>query len=360
MTTRTLLLLLALLLAALDGAAETILRRHVGAGHDYPETREKILEALQRFYSTVNRQPPPQKLIATIIPHSPWGFTGPTIAAALKELEPGQYERVIILAPSHYKNFEGCSIPAVRGFSTPLGLIPMEGPVIGLLNFSAQISLRGVNYSTRSPQKQLHENEYAIETILPFLHERLGPFHLIPILVGDLRDGQGQLTIERIDNLADNLRRVIDEKTLIVISTDFTHFGNDFSFRPFNQNIPQNIEQLDQTAFDLILRRDFQGFLDYLKATKNPICGQQALLVLMRLLPPQAQGQLLHYTQSMSKTKRENRSISYASINFYDPTQPPRPSLRLRTPQTTHGQPDPPATITRQSPLQAPETTPNE
>jgi hypothetical protein len=80
------------------------------------------------------------------------------------------------------------------------------------------------------------------------------------------------------------------------------------------------------------MEKDFDGFIKYLEKTKNPICGQAALLILLKLLPPQARGQLLDYTQSQFKTKLPDRSVSYAAINFYDPTQAPRPAQRQIAP----------------------------
>lgn len=311
----------------LGATAETVIRKSIANGPLYPEKGDAVISAMQRFYADVKYSPPNQKLIASIVPHSAWGFCGPIIASGLKELEIGQYERVIVLAPSHASGFEGCSMPAVQGFSLPIGLIPLDGNVMGQLNYSALISLRGISYSEKRRRPPLHETEHSIEVILPFLLERLGPFYLVPILVGDLKELNGKLSAPRIEAVADSLRAVIDEKTLLVVSTDFTHFGNDFSFRPFSQNIAENIEKLDRDAFNLLIEKDFDGFLQYLESTHNPICGQAALLILLKLLPPTARGELIDYTQSQYKTKQPNRSVSYAAINFYDTALPPRPAL---------------------------------
>lgn len=315
----------AVLAVAFSAEAQVRLRKSVANGPMYPAAREDILKALERFYGGVSRTPPQEKLLAMVVPHSAWGFCGQVAAAAFKELEIGQYERVIVLAPSHGQRFEGLSLPAVEGFSTPLGLIPLEGPVVGKLSYSAQFSLRGLNYD-KPGRVQLHESEHSIENILPFLLERLGPFYLIPVLVGDLTDAGGRLDPARVEAAAETLREVIDEKTLVVVSTDFTHYGNDFSFRPFNKNLEENIKALDEEAMRLVMARDVDGFIAYLKQTKNPICGQIPLLLLMKLLPARARGEVLDYTQSHLKTKSPNRSVSYAAINFYDPAAPPRPA----------------------------------
>ncbi len=328
-----LILVIALALVVCTVAmAQPRVRKSVANGPMYPEKREDILKALERFYANVTHVPPQEKLIAQIVPHSAWGFCGQIDAAAFKELQVGQYERVIVLAPAHNYSFEGLSIPAVEGFATPLGLIPTEGPVIGKLNYSAQISIRALNYRDKKRYK-LHETEHSIENILPFLLERLGPFYLIPIMVGSLRETNGSLSPGRIEAAADSIREVMDDKTLLIVSTDFTHFGNDFSYRPFSTDIEKNIEALDRQAFELLTSRDFNGFIKYLEETKNPICGDTALLILLKLLPPQAHGKVIDYVQSQMKTKKPDRSVSYAAINFYDPTQAPRPAQRVVLPE---------------------------
>lgn len=318
-------------LAAQMAHANASIRKFVAAGAMYPEKADDIVKAMNRFYEQVTYTPPQEKLLACVVPHSAWGFCGQIAAAGLKELNIGQYERVIVLAPSHASGFEGCSIPAVEGFTIPIGVIPLDGKSIGKLNYSALVTLRGVNYQNNK-RRPLHETEYSVENILPFVLERVGPFFLVPILVGDLKELDGRLSPQRIEAVAETISSIVDDKTLIVVSTDFTHYGNDFSFRPFNTDIQQNIEKLDRQAFELVMNRDFEGFLRYLEKTNNPICGQAALLILMKLLPPQARGVLIDYTQSQMKTKNQDRSVSYAAINFYDPTQPPRPAVRQIAP----------------------------
>jgi hypothetical protein len=164
----------------------------------------------------------------------------------------------------------------------------------------------------------LHEREYTIEVVLPFLQARLGEFRLVPVLAGDSLDYHQRLDENVITSVAQRIREVVDTRTLIVVSSDFTHFGNNFSYRPFRENILENIEALDKEAFRLILQRDSPGFHTYLEETKNTICGKAAIEILLKLLPPTAQGRLLKYDLSARKTGDTRASISFASIVFTD------------------------------------------
>jgi AmmeMemoRadiSam system protein B len=169
----------------------------------------------------------------------------------------------------------------------------------------------------------LHERESTIEVVLPFLQARLGEFRLVPILAGDFVDYHKRFDENAVASVAERIREVVDDRTLIVVSSDFTHFGNNFSYRPFRENILENIEALDKEAFRLILKRDSPGFHMYLEETKNTICGKAAIEILLKLLPPTAQGRLLKYDVSARKTGDTRASISYASIVFTD-SAPPR------------------------------------
>ena len=41
------------------------------------------------------------------------------------------------------------------------------------------------------------------------------------------------------------LRRLLDDDTLLLVSTDFTHFGAAYGFVPFTEDIPASLEKLD-------------------------------------------------------------------------------------------------------------------
>ena len=283
----------------------------------------------------------------TIVLHGPYTHSGTIAGAAFKQIVPGQYKRVIVLGTAHGSKFRGCSIPSVQLYRTPLGDIPLDGVAIRALSRSSLIEVRSVHYRQSPERHLLHEKEYSIEVVLPFLQVRLGDFALIPILVGQFEDYGGKMDLNGIEAVADILRPYVDEHTLLVVSSDFTHFGNNFSYRPFNDNIIENIEALDKAAFDLILARNYKGFNAYLEQTQNTICGKEAILLFLKLLPKNAKGTLLAYAPSAKTTGNTDKSISYAALSFNDPTRPVEvtsaPQKEAPTsPQATSGAATPP------------------
>lgn len=312
------------------GFAAEIVRPPIAAGIFYPETREGLEAALNRFFDAAVVPYPDARLVAVISPHSAYGFCGEVAAHAFKALRPGQFTKVMILAPSHYASFEGCSVPYVSAFATPLGLVPVDGAAVERLCRSPLFTCKTIHAQVSAERIPIHEQEHAIEVLLPFLQERLGFFTLIPVLVGSLSDASGRFSMNTCAAVAKTLQQVMDAQTLLVLSTDLTHYGDDFSFRPFRENVFENIESLDRQALDLIINRDAEKFEKHLEENGNPICGITAIRVFMKLLPPAARGIVLAHELSGRKTKNDRHSVSYAAVNFYVPNQ----SLGLTEGQT--------------------------
>lgn len=306
----------------------------VSAGQLFPETPEALQQSVRRLLDEATAPAPTEPLLACIVPHGPYGISGKVAAESFKHLKKGQFKRVIILGASHAEMaFEDCSIAAVDAYATPMGLVPLDQKAVRTLCYSSLFGARSMRYAhlqrgflTESERKPLHEYEHSIEIILPFLQEQLGDFELIPVLIGKLNDGADRYDERRAESVARILQKQIDRETLVIVSTDFTHFGNDFSYRPFNDNIFEKIEALDKTGFERLAMNDTAEFEDFVTRSRAPICGLNALRVLLKLLPSRAQGVMLGHELSGRFYNDENRSVSYGSMNFYLSDKPrPKP-----------------------------------
>jgi len=295
----------------------------ISAGIWYPADREELRTTVQGYLEGAEAVAPRRRCVACIIPHAPYATAGSIAAAAVKQLEPGQYDRVIVLGAAQHSSFRGCSIPSVQAYRTPLGDVPLDGVTIRQLSRAPVFDTRSVHYRARRGRTQVHEIERTIEIVLPYLQVRLGSFRLIPLLVGDFVDYHGHSDENAYAVVVRALKELVDERTLIVVSSCFTHFGNNFSYRPFRENIVEGIERLDRTAFDLILKRDYPMYRAYLDQTRNTIDGKNAIAILLKLLPPFIEGKLLSYEMSARMTGNTKSSISYAGIAFFEPARKP-------------------------------------
>ena len=278
------------------------------AGRFYPDSEAELLEKINNYLDKALIESLPGKPVAIISPHAGYQYSGAVAAYGYKAIKGHRYKRVIVLAPSHYSRYRGASILDVDAYKTPLGLVKLnQGICNNLIN----------NPPFFGTFKNAHKREHSLETQLPFLQTVLGnDFELIPILISRLNN-------EEFDFIADKLKPLIDEDTLIVVSSDFTHYGYGYDYVPFKKDVEANIKKLDYGAFERILALDFEGFYRYKKATGITACGFMPVALLMKILPDNVQGKILQYDTSGSILGNFDSSVSYASIVFTRDNEPP-------------------------------------
>jgi hypothetical protein len=159
------------------------------------------------------------------------------------------------------------------------------------------------------------------------LHRALGEFQLVPIVVG-------QLDKDAAQSMAQVLRGLVDAETLVVASSDFTHYGADYDYVPFKDNVLDNLKKLDMGAWDYIEKKNYNGFIDYVDQTRDTICGRAPIAVLLAMLPGASQPHLVKYDTSGNLTNDTTRSVSYLSIAFtgkWEKAAPPAPAATAAT-----------------------------
>lgn len=277
------------------------IRKAAVAGSWYPGDKETLEKTIEKYLANVNKVEFNGTIKALIVPHAGYRFSGQVAATAFKQLRE-EYETVIIIGPSHTSNFIGASIPSFTHYKTPLGLVKISKK-------SKELSEEKLFQS----HPTAHIKEHDIEIELPFLQSILGNFEVIPILIG------ASTTPTELKTIAEILKKYFDDKTLIVISTDFTHYGPNYGYVPFTENIPENLNNLDMTAVDKILSKDPEGFLDFLDKTKCTICGRHPITILLYMFEDEdAKPFLIYYTTSGALTNDYTNSVSYITIVFVE------------------------------------------
>jgi AmmeMemoRadiSam system protein B len=244
---------------------------------------------------------PASTIAAVIAPHAGFAYSGLVAAKGFCALGDAGDRRVILLGPSHYAAFDGAVLPDAAVYRTPLGEVPIDA--------EAREALRG-RAGFRVDDGPFRP-EHCLEAEIPFLQRRLGEtWRVLPVLVGTLgaRVGAAQL--------AERLRPLVDSGTLIVVSSDFTHYGPRFRYVPFENDVARRIEELDRGAVERILAGDAAGFEEYVNRTGATICGRNPIRVLLDLMPGTVEGRLAAYDTSGRITGEWDHSVSYASLVF--------------------------------------------
>ena len=200
------------------------------AGTFYASDQTTLLHDIQGFLNAVpdTADTPPKAIIA---PHAGYVYSGPVAAYAYAPLQTlkGLIKRVVLLGPCHRVAVAGMALSSADSYATPLGSIPLDHSLDNTL-----LSLSGVEVYDAP-----HLPEHSLEVHVPFLQAVLGDFQLIPIVVGGASP----------DEVAAVLNATWGgPETLIVISTDLSHFLNYDTAQKLDQSTSTAIENLDGAA----------------------------------------------------------------------------------------------------------------
>jgi AmmeMemoRadiSam system protein B/AmmeMemoRadiSam system protein A len=238
-------------------------------------------------------------IIALISPHAGYAYSGQTAAYGVKAAK-AKYARVIVIGPSHQVAMDGLSVPRMTHYQTPLGEIPLDVEFINKL----------LQNPIFKDIPQAYKTEHSVLIQLPLLQYRFGDFKLVPIVAG-------QCSEQTIRHAASILQSLVDKDTLVIASSDFTHYGPNYGYVPFDQNIPGELKKLDMGAYDYISKLDGAGFLSYCAKTRETICGHVPIAILLSMLPSMTKPELLKYTTSGEMTGDYTNSVSYLSVAFH-------------------------------------------
>ena len=162
---------------------------------------------------------------AIIAPHAGYRYSGPTAACAyrLVERHRARIRRVVLLGPAHRAYLLGMAVPSVDAFTTPLGDVPIDVEAVQTV-----LGMPGTQVSDEA-----HEHEHSLEVHLPFLQAVLDDFHIVPIVVGACPAAQVQAVLDKLWG---------GDETLIVVSSDLSHFHDYADARQIDEHTTARIE----------------------------------------------------------------------------------------------------------------------
>jgi AmmeMemoRadiSam system protein B len=272
------------------------------AGQFYPGDEGALRKEVRGFLDAAPRRKVEGRIAGLISPHAGYAYSGATAACGYALLAGKGFTRAVVLAPSHRIGFRGAALTDAAVYRTPLGDVPVDRAACDLLAGSPGYAIF----------PRAHEGEHSLEVQVPFLQETLGAFRLVPVVVGEVAPAD-------YAKLAAPLKKLLDAETVIIASSDFTHYGAGFGYLPFTDDVKENLRRLDLDAAGFAQRRDAAGFADYVARTGATICGHAPIGVLLEALPAHAAGTLLHYTTSGDLTGDWRHSVSYVSMLFTTP-----------------------------------------
>ena len=210
----------------------TSIRQPAVAGYFYPEEANQLGVTVAGLLDAVPPQAGPAPK-ALIVPHAGYVYSGPVAATAYARLKPwrNRYRRVVLLGTAHRIPVSGLAASGARFFRTPLGDVPVDHDAIDKLDLPEVTTFDSG-----------HEFEHSLEVQLPFLQTVMDSFSLLPLVIGDAN--------------AKTVAKVIDAlwggaETLIIVSSDLSHYLNYEEARAMDAGTCRAIENLKVESLDL-------------------------------------------------------------------------------------------------------------
>ncbi len=197
------------------------------AGMFYPDDAYTLKREIRHFLSqasgAVNG-----RVKAIIAPHAGYIYSGPVAANAYHALEAvaPDVRRVVLLAPSHRYAFQGLATTGADAFETPLGAVPVDKQAVAAIADLPRVEIAD----------QAFVGEHALEVHLPFLETVLSDFSIVPLIVGEATPKQVAEVLDRLWG---------GDETLIVVSSDLSHYLDYDTARARDELTAEHIEHLE-------------------------------------------------------------------------------------------------------------------
>lgn len=262
------------------------------AGHFYPSNPDKLRKDLNLLLDVTKPKEKFDRIFGLVAPHAGYVYSGKTAAHAYNLLIGKKYKTVVVISPSHSEYFPGISIFEGDAYETPLGLLKVDKEFREKLVTNDNVIFKGY---------EGHRREHALEVQLPFLQTVLKEFKIVPVVMGDQ-------SRKNIDTLAKKLAEVSDDETLIVASSDLSHFYS-----------KSQADKLDSVVEKRVREFDFESLQFDLENHTCEACGGGPIVALMKAanLKNVRHSMVLSRTDSGDVTGDNSEVVGYMSAVFY-------------------------------------------
>lgn len=241
--------------------------------------------------------PPLENIVALVAPHAGYPYSGPVAAYSYALLKGRKFDRVVVIAPSHYEAFGFSSVYDGAAYATPFGQVPVDQAFAAKLAKASPL----IKLSAAGHTPSADHLEHALEVQLPFLQRVLGQFQLVPVIMGDQ-------SYDACRALGVALAKLVPgTNTLIVASSDLSHYHT------YDEAV-----RLDHKTLKAIEEYDYFDLSRNLELRVWEACGGGPIVATMiaaeRLGATEAK--LLHYANAGDVTGDRSRVVGYGAVAF--------------------------------------------
>jgi MEMO1 family protein len=268
-------------------------RHPFAAGYFYPGDEVKLREQVEWLLSIGRKEKTFDRVSGLVAPHAGYIYSGRTAAFAYNTVKDKSYKNIIIISPSHKEYFRGVSVYEGDGYITPMGGVRINKEMVKQLTEGSKNIFKGI---------EGHGSEHGVEVHLPFLQFIFEDFNIIPIVMGD----QSKLYI---DELAERVSGILDDDTLVVASSDLSHF--------YSREVAQD---LDSVVEKRINAYDYEGLYKDLEHKRCEACGGGPIVAMMKSIDLKNKNKsiVLNRSDSGDTTRNTDEVVGYLSAAVYN------------------------------------------
>lgn len=288
---RALSFLLLMLLTAVVYAQDSWVKAPSVSGIFYTADGQELSRQIDDFLKELSNVGSTDTAEALIVPHAGYIYSGRIAAYAYQAASKGRYNTVVVLAPSHFKAFDGIALWKEGVFKTPLGDLEVDA------DFVSRLSGQDLPYGPRDA----FEREHALEVQLPFIKKVFGDVKIVPVLMGSP-------DADICRRVAVLLNQIIGQRkdVLIIASSDLSHY---FPYDDANK--------MDREAVERIQAGDLPALWEAAMAGKIEMCGFVPVMTLLMYAQERGlKGRLLKYANSGDTAGDKAKVVGYASFVF--------------------------------------------
>jgi MEMO1 family protein len=262
------------------------------AGSFYPGDAAGVARAVARLCAPAPGVPPIEAL-AVVCPHAGWAYSGALagqLAAAVTVPR-----RVLILAPNHTGRGARGAVWPDGSWRLPGLEIPVDAELCRALCDASPLLV---------PDRSAHEDEHAIEVLLPLFASRQPALRIAPVVLGGLSFGACEALAAAVAGVV----RAAPGPTLLLASSDMNHYRPDGETRALDAQALAPLEAVDGRGLYDTVRREAITMCGYIPATV-------ALLAARALGATQATR--IGYATSADAGGDADRVVGYAAVAIH-------------------------------------------
>ena len=276
-----------------------IIRNPVAAGSFYPRNSSDLRSVVAGFCKESGEEKK-SGIKGIVSPHAGYVYCGSVQSKVFSSIDSNK--TFVIIGPNHTGVGAPASIMTEGIWKTPLGMCRINKE----LAFDILEKSKFLENDFHA-----HAQEHSIEVQLPWLQYLFSSVSFVPICLGHLNS-------KAFSDIGNAIRDSLPEDSVVVASSDFTHFGDAYGYKPVKGgpgSVLPYIKKIDMEAAKAVTELAPERLVETVSRYRATICGSSAIATMLYSIKDKAkEGNILEYTTSYEKSRNLDALVGYCGI----------------------------------------------